>query len=171
MLFLLNDRSDIVHEYPDYLMSGLYHIPSGQLNALYTTRMSATTQGSLACILMPQSSSVPRATTSVSLNSSDVMLLSVQHDTGRWGSECLWHSERGASMLGVRVLRNFGKLGSPEGSDDQTMSAVKEREKRVDEEEAMEGGLKGRLSAGAELYVSTDKSAGGMYCLNQELMA
>lgn len=66
-------------------------------------------------------------------------------------------------MLGVRVLRNFGKLGSPEAADDQTTGAVKERAKRVDEEEAMEGGLKGRLSAGAELYVSTDKSAGGMH--------
>ena len=111
---------------------------------------------------MPQSPPAPRATASASMNTSDVLLLSVQHDTGRWGSEYLWHTERGASMLGVRILRNFGKLGSSEGVDDQAPSASKARAKRIDEEEAMEGGLKGRLSAGAELYVSTDKSAGGM---------
>ena len=34
--------------------------------------------------------------------------------------------------------------------------------KRVDEEDAMEGGLKGRISAGAEFYLSAkEKSAGG----------
>jgi distribution and morphology protein 10 len=34
--------------------------------------------------------------------------------------------------------------------------------KRIDEEDAMEGGLKGRISAGAEIYFSAkEKSAGG----------
>ena len=36
------------------------------------------------------------------------------------------------------------------------------RMKRIDEEDAMEGGLKGRISAGAEIYFSAkEKSAGG----------
>lgn len=61
-------------------------------------------------------------------------------------------------MLGARVLHNFGKLAQ-EGAE----SASRERVKRVDEEEAMEGGLKGRFSAGAEVYFSaTEKSGGGM---------
>ena len=62
------------------------------------------------------------------------------------------------------MLRNFGKLASD--SDDTTEERSNwraEGRKRVDEEEAMEGGLKGRLSAGAELYFSAkEKSAGGM---------
>ena len=66
-------------------------------------------------------------------------------------------------MFGVRVLRNFGKLGNAEVSTEDVGVSHKEALKRVDEEEAMEGGLKGRLSAGAELYVSTEKSAGGEY--------
>jgi len=34
--------------------------------------------------------------------------------------------------------------------------------KRIDEEDAMEGGLKGRISAGAEIYFSAkERSAGG----------
>ena len=68
-------------------------------------------------------------------------------------------------MFGVRVLRNFGKLGNASGGEagSEVAGTSKEALKRVDEEEAMEGGLKGRLSAGAELYVSTEKSAGGKH--------
>ena len=55
---------------------------------------------------------------------------------------------------------NFGKLGTSHETPDD---ASKEKPKRVDEEDAMEGGLKGRISAGAEFYLSTkEKSAGGM---------
>ena len=101
------------------------------------------------------------------------MLMSLQHDTGRWGTEHTWQAESGGSIFGLRVLRNFGRLangngnghggevagsGTP-GGDEQ--SARRTTPKRVDEEDAMEGGLKGRLSAGAEFYVSTEKSAGG----------
>lgn len=62
----------------------------------------------------------------------------------------------------MRVLRNFGKLGNGDAVvEDTSGKEVSSSLKRVDEEDAMEGGLKGRLSAGAELYVSTEKSAGG----------
>ncbi|KAH8118329.1 mitochondrial distribution and morphology protein 10 [Phellopilus nigrolimitatus] len=148
----------------DYLLSGLLYIPTGQLDAFYTTRWSATTQGSLACILMPPNSPTPGASAPSSLYSSDAMLMSLQHDTGRWGTEYTLQSERGGSMLGLRVLRNFGKIKDVEYADDSASSGLDKEEssnlKRVDEEEAMEGGLKGRLSAGAELYLSTEKSAG-----------
>lgn len=90
------------------------------------------------------------------------MLMSVQHDTGRWGSEYTLQTESGGSILGLRVLRNFGKLVNGDAAADETPGKeVSESLKRVDEEDAMEGGLKGRLSAGAELYVSSEKSAGG----------
>ncbi|KAI5125028.1 hypothetical protein M0805_007452 [Coniferiporia weirii] len=148
----------------DYLMSGLFYIPTGQLDAFYTTRWSATTQASVACILMPPASPTPGASAPTSLNSSDAMLMSLQHDTGRWGTEYTWQTERGGSMIGIRTLRNFGKLSHADHTDEPTAGGAGREGpsslKRVDEEEAMEGGLKGRLSAGAELYLSTEKSAG-----------
>jgi hypothetical protein len=65
-------------------------------------------------------------------------------------------------MYGVRVLHNFGRLGL--GSQCTDPQAIKERAKRVDEEDAVDGGLKGRVSAGAELYFSAkEKSAGGWF--------
>ncbi len=73
-------------------------------------------------------------------------------------------------MVGVRVLHNFGKLAAPSGSADESGSATlasrsgggMTKMKRIDEEDAMEGGLKGRISAGAEVYFSAkEKSAGG----------
>ena len=63
-------------------------------------------------------------------------------------------------MWGVQCMHNFGKIGTSHDTPDDTS---KEKPKRVDEEDAMEGGLKGRISAGAEFYLSTkEKSAGGM---------
>ncbi|EJD01213.1 mitochondrial distribution and morphology protein 10 [Fomitiporia mediterranea MF3/22] len=149
----------------DYLLSGLLYIPTGQLDAFYTTRWSRTTQLSAACILTPPASSTPGSRYQSSLSSSDTMLLGLQHDTGRWGTEYTWQAESGGgSMLGLRVLRNFGKMGNGGGDatvvDDPATKEVSSNLKRVDEEDAMEGGLKGRLSAGAELYLSTEKSAG-----------
>lgn len=71
-------------------------------------------------------------------------------------------------MWGVRCLHNFGKVGGPsepvEDSEKSTAAPTKTRSgvKRIDEEDAMEGGLKGRISAGAEFYFSAkEKSAGG----------
>jgi distribution and morphology protein 10 len=71
-------------------------------------------------------------------------------------------------MLGVRMLHNFGKLApsgsamSVDESERSTTSRGTMKMKRIDEEEAMEGGLKGRISAGAEIYFSAkEKSAGG----------
>jgi mitochondrial distribution and morphology protein 10 len=88
-------------------------------------------------------------------------MLSLQHDTGRTCTEYTWSAEDG--MFGVRLLHNFGKLApSPEeAAKAQQLVSTNSRRKRVDEEEAMEGGLKGRISAGAEVYFSaTERSAG-----------
>ena len=88
-------------------------------------------------------------------------MLSLQHDTGRTCTEYTWSAEDG--MFGVRLLHNFGKLAlSPEEAIKAQQSvSTGSRQKRVDEEEAMEGGLKGRISAGAEVYFSaTERSAG-----------
>jgi distribution and morphology protein 10 len=99
-------------------------------------------------------------------------MFNLQHDTGRWCTEYTYSAED--SMLGIRLLHNFGKLAptstSPSGStaaaivDESERSATSRggTKKRIDEEDAMEGGLKGRISAGAEIYFSAkEKSAGG----------
>ena len=58
-------------------------------------------------------------------------------------------------------MHNFGKLASSNDAPGEA-TKVDSRTKRVDEEDAMEGGLKGRISAGAEFYFSAkEKSAGG----------
>lgn len=68
-------------------------------------------------------------------------------------------------MVGVRTLYNFGRLGAPLDSlDEGEKTGDSSKMKRIDEEEAMEGGLKGRISAGAEVYFSAkEKSAGGRF--------
>jgi mitochondrial distribution and morphology protein 10 len=93
-------------------------------------------------------------------------MLSLQHDVGKWCTEYTWSAED--SMWGVRVLHNFGRLASSlETTEEvekvpQPMSGNSPRRKRVDEEDAVEGGLKGRVSAGAEFYFSAkERSAGG----------
>jgi mitochondrial distribution and morphology protein 10 len=58
-------------------------------------------------------------------------------------------------------MHNFGKLATSHDIPGEA-TKVSSRKKRVDEEDAMEGGLKGRFSAGAEFYFSAkEKSAGG----------
>ena len=88
-------------------------------------------------------------------------MFSLQHDTGRTCTEYTWSAEDG--MFGLRLLHNFGKLVlSPEEAAKAYHSvSARSRRKRVDEEEAMEGGLKGRISAGAEVFFSArERSAG-----------
>lgn len=86
-------------------------------------------------------------------------MLSLQHDTGKWCTEYTWSGDDG--MFGLRILHNFGKHGNIQITHDETR-IKRNSTLRVDEEETMEGGLKGRISAGTELYFSAkEKSAGG----------
>jgi mitochondrial distribution and morphology protein 10 len=149
-------------------MYGRLYIPTSRIDALYSTRLSPTVQASVAAISNPvpaqrrSLASTPNQSPSQSevyspngWDGSNVML-SLQHDTGRWCTEYTWSADDG--MWGARVLHNFGRLANE--SNERTAG---ERVKRVDEEDAMEGGLKGRFSAGAEVYFSAkEKSAGGM---------
>jgi distribution and morphology protein 10 len=125
-------------------MYGRIYLPTGKLDALYSTRLSSTVQALVAAISEPMRG--PGANN---------LMLSLQHDTGRTCTEYSWSAED--SMLGVRLLYNFGKLQGEES----TTPRVSAKPKRVDEEDAMEGGLKGRISAGTELYFSAkEKSLG-----------
>lgn len=133
-------------------------MPSGRLDALYSTRLTPTIQASIAAISDPPGSALPEMR-GRKADLSNVMV-NVQHDVGKWCTEYTWSAED--EMWGIRFLHNFGRLGIP--SDVPEDVAARRRMKRVDEEDAVEGGLKGRLSLGAELYFSAkERSAGGMY--------
>ncbi|SJL01583.1 probable Mitochondrial distribution and morphology protein 10 [Armillaria ostoyae] len=139
----------------DYLLYGRYYLPTGRLDALYSTRLTPTLQAIVAAISTP-----PSATTRAqrSADPSNIMLY-LQHDVGKWCSEYTWSAEDG--MLGVKVLHNFGRLASDSTTSDDSDKGTSVGVKRIDEEDAIEGGLKGRLSAGAEIYFSAkEKSAG-----------
>ncbi|CCO27614.1 Mitochondrial distribution and morphology protein 10 AltName: Full=Mitochondrial inheritance component MDM10 [Rhizoctonia solani AG-1 IB] len=144
----------------EYLLYGRYYVPSSRLDALYSVRLSPTLQGLIAAVSNSRARFSPHSPSSPSRESAGNVMFSLQHDIGRWCTEYSWSADDG--MWGVRVLHNFGRLANE--AIDAERVARKERErgtKRVDEEERMEGGLKGRLSAGAELYFSLkEKSAG-----------
>jgi distribution and morphology protein 10 len=62
-------------------------------------------------------------------------------------------------MFGVRGLYNFGYLS---GVSEEVKGQVEdEGGRRVDEEEMMEGGLRGRFSAGGEVYFSAKQRSFG----------
>ena len=153
---------------PDYLLYGRLYVPNGRLDALYSTRLSPTLQALVAAISDPRADLKQSQSTRTASSPSNIMF-SLQHDTGRWCTEYTYSAED--SMLGVRMLHNFGKVAPPSGNvsvDESDRSATSRggggtmKMKRIDEEDAMEGGLKGRVSAGAEIYFSAkEKSAGG----------
>ena len=60
-------------------------------------------------------------------------------------------------MFGGRGLYNFGWQDAPE---QQNMEVLADG-KRIDEEEMMEGGLRGRFSAGGEVYFSARQRSFG----------
>jgi distribution and morphology protein 10 len=102
-------------------------------------------------------SNIPADLRGRNINVNNVMI-SLQHDVGKWCTEYNYSAED--SMWGVRFLHNFGRLGTPAEPSEETQSQVKI--KRVDEEDTVGGGLRGRVSVGAELYFSAkEKSAGG----------
>ena len=145
---------------PEYLMYGRLYLPTGRLDALYSTRLSPTVQAIVAAISEPPSSQSEfhRNRTGGTSN----IMFNIQHDVGKWCTEYTYSAEDG--MCGIKLLHNFGKLGG--SLDTSEESDVSSRQppgvKRVDEEEPIEGGLKGRVSLGAELYFSAkEKSAGG----------
>lgn len=149
----------------DYLLYGRLYVPTGRLDALYSTRLSSTLQALVAAISDPRADARQSQSTRTAASSPRNIMLSLQHDTGRWCTEYTYSAED--SMVGVRMLHNFGKLAAPDESERSGFTASRggaggmTKMKRIDEEDAMEGGLKGRISAGAEIYFSAqEKSAG-----------
>ncbi|KDE09736.1 hypothetical protein MVLG_00138 [Microbotryum lychnidis-dioicae p1A1 Lamole] len=174
----------------DFLMYGRLYAPSPRLDALYAHRLAPTVLGLVSLISVPapiappqlswqpndEASSMtinapPTSTTSARLSELEFKL---QHDTGKWSTE--YSYAVGDGMWGARGLYNFGYSGASSAggpsssgasgsdgvttSDDSPSSHVRERV--VDEEEATSTGLKGRWSAGGELYFSAQERSAGM---------
>ncbi|WWC71140.1 uncharacterized protein I206_105093 [Kwoniella pini CBS 10737] len=174
----------------DYLLYSRLHLPSLHLSGLATTRLTPTLQAHLAFLSQP---APPTATRPTSPNSPPShsrqpsepsvppsqpptpgnILLSLQHDTGRYSGEYTYSAQDG--MFGIRGVYNFGwqspdignliyNTPTPRG----IVTVVKEEDqtgsdgKRIDEEEMMEGGLKGRFSAGGEVYFSAKQRSFGI---------
>ncbi|KAJ7276196.1 hypothetical protein B0H12DRAFT_1040989 [Mycena haematopus] len=146
----------------DYLLYGRFYLPTRRLDALYSTRISPTLQGLVAAISHPPSN-LPADMGNRGGNVSN-LIVNLQHDVGKWCTEYTYSADD--SMWGVRVLHNFGKLGGPVdiSEDPEKNNSVTGGAglKRVDEEEAVVGGLKGRYSAGAELYFSAKERSAGV---------
>ncbi|KAF8175367.1 mitochondrial distribution and morphology protein 10 [Pholiota molesta] len=138
----------------DYLLYGRFFLPTGRLDALYSTRLTPTLQASISAISDPPSLRGQKG------DMSNVMV-NLQHDVGKWCSEYTWSAED--EMWGVRVLHNFGKLGTaapPSEAAVQDDAAARRRGvKRVDEEDEIEGGLKGRVIHRDPVHHSTRRHA------------
>ncbi|KAJ8086230.1 Mitochondrial distribution and morphology protein 10 [Marasmius tenuissimus] len=150
----------------DYLMYGRLYIPTGRLDALYSTRLSPTWQAVVAAISDPLGKVRPEMRGRGGDMSN--LMVYLQHDVGKWCTEYSWSAED--SMWGIKVLHNFGRLAGTSPTEissdtDATPNAAtspKVMVKRIDEEDAIEGGLKGRVCAGAEVYFSAKERSAGI---------
>ncbi|KAK8858919.1 mitochondrial distribution and morphology protein 10 [Kwoniella newhampshirensis] len=165
----------------DYLLYSRLHLPSLHLSGLATTRLTPTLQAHLAFLSQPAPPSPTRPTSphtppSHSRQPSEPstptpspptpgnILLSLQHDTGRYSGEYTYSAQDG--MFGLRGLFNFGWQSGEELRRAAAVAEGKEWDakegKRIDEEEMMEGGLRGRFSAGGEVYFSAKQRSFGI---------
>jgi hypothetical protein len=127
------------------------HIPTSQLDGLYAHRIGPTLLSHISFVSYPSESSyISRARSNLTLG--------IQQDTGRWSSE--YSYSVGDGMFGARFMHNFGQFQG--GVSQNQQQQQQQRQKRVDEEESLGKGLRGRFSAGAEIFFSAlEKSGGG----------
>lgn len=162
-------------------MYGRLHLPTCRLDALYTRRISPSLQALATLVSIPASTpfTAPGPISSTGQDPLQAvfanavspfwnLMLGLSHDTGRWSQQYTYSTDDG--LFGARVLHNFspsirsGCASTPVQKDDQESDVDFDggRIRLVDEEEIMDNVLKGRFSAGAEIYFSAQaKSAGG----------
>ncbi|OCF39242.1 mitochondrial distribution and morphology protein 10 [Kwoniella heveanensis CBS 569] len=149
----------------DYMLYSRLHLPSLHLSGLATTRLTPTLQAHLAFLSQPAPPS-PTPPSAPPPPPPGNVLISLQHDTGRYSGEYTYSAQDG--MFGLRGLYNFGwqpepryQLHTPKLRSEEGRSGGRDG-KRIDEEEMMEGGLKGRFSAGGEVYFSAKQRSFGI---------
>lgn len=201
---------DLIIPPADYLLYSRLHLPSLHLTALASRKFSPGLQGNLAFMYSPSvnlknnpssssSSASGAGTSGGNANGTTAsqpaqpapsppsppgnLMLSLQHDKGRWATEYSYSAKDG--MFGIRGLYNFGiteEMLRPVLAEETLNSVVlaatkKEVSKevleeswegnltgkgRIDQEDNLENGLKGRFSAGGEIYFSVkQRSLGG----------
>ena len=158
----------------DYLLYGKLYAPSPRLDALYVHRLSPATQLLVSLITVPSPATAPTlswqnddpsasataTTTSGTAARLSELELKLQQDTGRWSSE--YSYAVGDGMWGLRGLYNFGKWGNPDTSPIQPLASTSSSSTVLDEEDEMPTGLKGRWSAGGEVYFSAQERSAGL---------
>ncbi|KAK4705581.1 hypothetical protein P7C70_g621, partial [Phenoliferia sp. Uapishka_3] len=159
----------------DYLLYGRLYAPAPRLDALYIHRLSPTIQSIISLISVPSPISPPPLTWQPNDDSASAAAASspsgtagrlselefkIMQDTGRWSTE--YSYAVGDGMWGARGLYNFGKSGSGEVAEVIESGSGEPRERVVDEEEEMSTGLKGRWSAGGEVYFSAQERSAGV---------
>ncbi|KAK4055267.1 Mitochondrial distribution and morphology protein 10 [Microbotryomycetes sp. JL201] len=175
----------------DFLMYGRLYIPNSRLDALYVHRISPTLQALVSLITVPSPVAPPTltwatsdespsasqtmaATAATSSSSSSIndrmseLEVKLQQDYGRWSAE--YSYAFGDAMWGARGMYNFGKWGSGEilaaaanALGLTVQESALQRERVVDEEEEIStGGLKGRWSAGGEIFFSAQERSAGV---------
>lgn len=129
----------------DFLFYSRMHLPTMHLSGLAVTRLAPTLQAHVAFVHQPQRvrfSPPTNKTTNVAPTSPPQpppnFLVALQHDTGMYSGEYTYSAADG--MFGVRGLYNFG--WDPE-------------------KETAGEGLRGRFSAGGEVYLSVKQRSAG----------
>ncbi|KAJ1034625.1 hypothetical protein NDA18_001481 [Ustilago nuda] len=196
----------------EYLIYGCMHVPSGRLDALWTRRVTRTTQlivtavstrpkyalnaiqdaatytasssttaaksgGPAGSVEKVEASSATLSSSSANPSTSQTassdlgppgstnLQFTLQRDTGRWFTEYSYSVDD--ALWGFRVLHNFAYPSDASGlcsnSDalhsTECLSTLAQTATEVDTDAG--GGLRGRFSAGAEVFVSAvEKSAG-----------
>ncbi|CAO1620725.1 unnamed protein product [Parajaminaea phylloscopi] len=174
----------------DYLLYGCIHAPTARLDALYTTRLSPTwnfiltacsfpprtspayqpahTSGAVGAsggeqIVQPQGPTAPGATN---------LQVTVQQDTGKWFNEFSYSVDD--ALWGFRTMHHFGSSKREAQSSSPSTAASSTTLRPLlpgvlqsnDDDSAGSseagGGLKGRFSAGAELFFSAEEKSAGL---------
>ncbi|KAA1067469.1 Mitochondrial distribution and morphology protein 10 [Puccinia graminis f. sp. tritici] len=172
----------------DYLLYGRFHIPTYRLDALYSYQFSPTLQALATLVSVPSSTSnslgisgnganqdgspVNHMSNGIGGPSIWNMMVSMNHDTGKWSQQYSYSTEDG--LFGARVLHNFpatttvrrrennSALAQNAAQDGQVSLTSTDRKKLIDEDEVMDNVLKGRFSVGGELYFSAQRKSAGV---------
>ena len=154
------------------MLYGRLYAPSPRLDALYVHRITSTLQSIVSLVSVPSPpapaplawASEDNGASSISSSSGTAARLSeievkLQQDTGWWSSE--YSYAVGDGMWGMRGLYNFGKAGAgiAAGLPSEEGDAVVGGGEGEDEPA---GGLKGRWSAGGEVFFSAQERSAGV---------
>ncbi|GAA5861175.1 hypothetical protein JCM8547_008508 [Rhodosporidiobolus lusitaniae] len=176
----------------DFLLYGRLYAPSPRLDALYVHRLSPTLQTLVSLITVPSPTPSPTlawestdpgapsaaaaaaaaaatGATSGPLARLSELELKLQQDTGTWNAE--YSYAVGDGMWGVRGFYNFGsdRWSGPSASSSASpptpeppSSAFSPQTTSSDDEDSIPSALKGRWSAGGEIYFSAQERSAGV---------